>query len=459
MTSVLRHTLLSVRDMLATVGPFAVLAIALLAIAYWVLDPSPPRKVVLATGSPQGAYAEFGKRYAEYLKAYGVTVELRNTEGAAENLRLLTDPHSGVDIAFMQGGAGARLHKEADSLAPADEGEESGLVSLGSLFYEAVWLFYRVDSAQRLNQSPKLSSLSQLPGWRLNIGAHGSGSVNLMRKLIEANRVDLKSLTLLRKSQTPATVDLLAGDSDALVFVSAPEALIVQMLLQTPGIALYDFGQADAYSRRFPFLTPVTLPRGIVDLAGDKPPQDVQLLAPTATLLARAGTHPALLQLFIQAAQQIHGDAGWFHHKGDFPKAAGTEQPLAKEAQRFYANGTPVLQRYLPFWLANLIERMWPALVTIFAVMLPLSRTLPPLYEFRIRSRIFRWYAQLREVENAAGSRPTAELLADLDAIEARVESIHVPLSYADELYALRGHIRMVGDRLREGPHAVAIQA
>jgi hypothetical protein len=200
----------------------------------------------------------------------------------------------------------------------------------------------------------------------------------------------------------------------------------------------------------------VTLPRGIVDLAGDVPAQDIRLLAPTATLLARSGTHPALLQLFIQAAQQIHGGAGWFHRKGDFPKAAGTEQPLAKEAQRFYANGTPVLQRYLPFWLANLIERMWPVLVTIVAVLLPLSRMLPPLYEFRIRSRVFRWYAQLREVENAMGVRPTSELLADLDAIEARVGSVHVPLSYADELYALRGHIRMVGDRLREGPGAVA---
>ena len=138
-------------------------------------------------------------------------------------------------------------------------------------------------------------------------------------------------------SESPATMDLLAGDSDALVFASAPEALMVQMLLQTPGIALYDFAQADAYSRRFPFLSPVTLPRGVVDLAADVPPHDVRLLAPTATLLARADTHPALLQLFMQAAQQIHGGAGWFQRKGDFPKASGTEQPLAKEAQRFYA--------------------------------------------------------------------------------------------------------------------------
>jgi TRAP-type uncharacterized transport system substrate-binding protein len=449
MPAILRHTLLSFRDLIATFGPFILLAALLLALAYWVLDPTPPKKVVLATGTEQGAYAEFGRRYADILKGYGIKVELRATQGAAENLRLLLDPKSGVDIAFMQGGAGERLRKEANSLTPADDDGEAGLVSLGSLFYEPVWLFYRTDSAQRLLQAPALTSLSQLPGWRVNVGARGSGAPNLMRKLIEANHIDPATLTLVRHSQTPAAMALLAGDIDALVFASAPESLMVQMLLRTPGIALYDFAQGDAYSRLFPFLTPVTLPRGIVDLAGAVPPRDVRLLAPTATLLARSGTHPALLQLFIQAAKQVHGGAGWFQHKGDFPKAAGTEQPLAKEAERFYANGTPVLQRYLPFWLANLIDRMWPVLVSIIAIMLPLSRMLPPLYQFRIRSRIFRWYAQLRRVEASVGKRPVADLLAELDAIEAHVEEVTVPLSYADELYSLRSHIQMVSERLR----------
>ncbi|MEP6873164.1 MAG: TAXI family TRAP transporter solute-binding subunit [Burkholderiales bacterium] len=441
MSTTLRHTLLSFRDLLVTFGPFIVLALALLGVAYWVLDPTPPAKVVLATGPDQGAYAEFGKRYAKILKGYGVTVELRSTQGAAENLRMLHDAASGVDIAFVQGGAGEKLR--------ADDADASDYVSLGSLFVEPVWLFYRTDSAQRLLKSETLGSLSQLTGWRVNIGARGSGAPNLMRKLFDANRIDLASMTLLRESPTPAVVALLAGESDALVFASAPESLLVQMLLQTPGIALFDFGQADAYSRRFAYLTPVTLPRGVVDLAADLPPRDVRLVAPTATLVARAGTHPALIQLFVQAAQQIHGGAGWFQRKGEFPTATSSEEPLAKEAQRFFTNGTPLLQRYLPFWLANLIDRMWPVLVTIVAALIPLSRMLPPLYQFRIRKRIFRWYAQLREVEDAVGKRPADELLAELGAIEARVGGITVPLSYADELYSLRSHIQMVENRLR----------
>ena len=438
----LRNTLLSFRDLLATGGPFILLALALLALAYWMLDPAPPKHVVLATGADQGAYAEFGKRYVQALKPYGITVELRSTQGAAENLSLLRDPNSGVDIAFVQGGADIER-------AQGDNEPGDGLIALGSLFYEPVWLFYRADAAQRLLSAPTLTSLSQLPGWRLNIGAAGSGVPNLMLKLIAANRIDPAALTLLRKPQTPAVVDLLAGDADALVFASAPESLMVQMLLQTPGIQLYDFAQADAYSRRFAFLAPVALPRGVVDLARDLPPQDVRLVAPTATLVAREGTHPALIQLFVQAAQHIHGGAGWFQRKGDFPSASNTERPLAKEAQRFYQNGTPVLQRYLPFWVANLIERMWPVLVTIVALLIPLSRMLPPLYQFRVRSRIFRWYAQLRAVEEAIGQRPATELLRELHGIESRVEQVSVPLSYADELYSLRGHIQMVSQRLR----------
>jgi TRAP-type uncharacterized transport system substrate-binding protein len=446
MTLQLRHTLLSVRDLFATIGPFILIALALLALAYWVLDPTPPKRVVLATGSPLGAYSEFGKRYAHALKAYGITVELRNTQGAAENLELLRNPASGVDLAFVQGGT--------DDTPKPEDPDDADLISLGSMFHEPVWLFYRTDSARRLLKSDTLGSLAQMQGWRINIGPPGSGVPNLVMKLLDANHVEPDTITLVRKGATPAAVDLLAGDLDALVFASAPESHLVQMLLLTPGIALYDASQAEAYSRRFPFLTPVTLPRGVVDLARDLPPRDVHLVAPTATLLARKGTHPALIQLFVQAAHQVHGGPGWFQRKGDFPSSTSTEYPLAKEAERFYAHGIPLLQRYLPFWLANLIERMWPVLVTLLAVLIPLSRALPPLYEFRIRSRVFRWYAQLREVEHAVGTRPAAELLAELDAIEARVEGVTVPLSYSDELYSLRSHIQMVGARLRSAATA-----
>ena len=431
MPQALRHTLLSVRDLLATAGPFILIALLLLLLAYKVLDPTPPKKVVLATGADQGAYAEFGKRYAKLLLQHGIRVELRSSAGAAENLALLRDPNSGVDLAFVQGGADADFGSAADA-----EAANAGLVSLGSLFHEPVWLFYREESAQRAVKKP-------------SIGAPGSGVPNLVKRLLEANRIDPATITLVQQPSTPAVVALLAGDIDALVFASAPESPLVQMLLQTPGVRLFDFPQAEAYSRRFAFISPVTLPRGVVDLARDMPPANIRMIAPTATLVARESTHPALVQLFVQAAKQIHSGAGWFNRKGDFPNIANSERTLAPEAERFFRNGPPLLQRYLPFWIANLVDRMWVVMVSIVAILIPLSRVVPPLYQFRVRSRIFRWYGQLRRLEDSIGEQPADELIAELDKLEKRAEQITVPLSYADELYSLRSHINLVRRRLQ----------
>jgi hypothetical protein len=221
------------------------------------------------------------------------------------------------------------------------------------------------------------------------------------------------------------------------------------MLLRTPGVRLMDFGQSEAYSRRFPFLTPVLLPRGVVDLAQDLPPQNVRLIATTTALLAREGTHPALLQLFVQAAREFHAPPGWFNRAGAFPSTDHSEYPIAREADRTIRNGAPFLQRYLPFWLANLVERMWLVLGIILAILLPLSRIVPPLYEFRIRSRVFRWYGQLREIETRMQTQEDAAQLAlELERLEQNVSRISVPLSYTDELYALRNNIGVVRRKL-----------
>jgi TRAP-type uncharacterized transport system substrate-binding protein len=443
----LRLAFQTLRDLLLTAGPFALLVAGLLVAAYWYLQPTPPRTITLATGQEQGAYTEFGRRYAAWLARHGIEVQLRATQGAAENLDLLRDPGSGVGIAFVQGGADAQPDLPGQP-------KEDGLVALGSLFYEPVWLFYREDVARKRLRRDTIEGLADLRGWRLNVGSPGSGVPNLMSRLLEANRLDPSGIDLRRLGETLAVVALLDGEIDAVVFASAPESPLVQMLLQTPGIRLFDFVQAEAYSRRYPYVSPVTLPRGVVDLARDLPPRDVPLIAPTAMLVAREEIHPALVQLFVQAAQAIHGDAGWFQRRGEFPSERSLEWPLAREAERTLRGGTPWLQRYLPFWLANLVDRMWVVLVSLIAVLIPLSRIVPPLYAFRVRSRIFRWYAQLRDIEDEMDAQRTAadRLLARLDELDGRLEQLTVPLSYADELYALRSHIQMVrGKATRAG--------
>ena len=441
MPQAIRYTLVSIRDLLVSFGPFILLGLLLLALAYWWLDPNPPKVVTLASGPGQSAYDEFSKKYVAQLKTSGIEVQVVQTEGSSANLKLLREGK--VDIGFVQGGTG--------EASPEDD---QNLQTLGSLFLEPIWLFYREDSAQRLiKASPdqqKLTSLTQLAGWRVNLGTPGSGVPNLMRRLLDSNRVEAESLKISTLDQTPATMALLGGETDAIVFASAPESLMVQMLLQTPGIKLMDFVQAEAYSRRFTFLSPAILPRGVVDLSIDNPPQDVRLAGPTTSLIARNQTHPALLQLFTTAAHQIHGTAGWFNKVGDFPNAKRDELPLAKEAERYLKNGPPLLQRYLSFWMANLIDRMWVALGIIIAILLPMSRVLPPLYQFRVRSRIFKWYAQLREIENRESTNMDANkaLIGELNALDLRVEKIKIPLSYADELYALRNNIHLVRKKL-----------
>ncbi len=438
MPRVVRETLISVRDLLIAWGPFFLIGVALLIAAYFLLDPNPPRHVILATGPENSAYAEFGKRYVEELKRYGIQVELRTSVGSRENLVWLRDGKQAVDLAFVQGGA-------SETIRDNDQEHHEPVVSLGSLFFEPVWIFYRPDAIK------DFSFLTQLRGKQVNIGARGSGTPGLFMRLAGANQIERDEIQRTLLSDQEAVIALLGGKLDALVLVSAPEAPFVQMLLQTPGVRLFEFAHAEAYARRYRFISPVVLPRGVAHLALDVPPRDLQLIAATTSLVAREGTHPAIIQLFVQAATRIHNGPGWIARAGQFPTPERTEFPLAAEAERFYKTGPPFLQRYLPFWLANLIDRMWVALFSIVVVLLPVSRMVPPLYRFRVRSRIFRWYRNLRiiEAELESGERPRDQLLASLDKLEERVAGIRVPLAYADELYALRSHIDLVRARLR----------
>jgi hypothetical protein len=443
MPKILRFTGFAVRDFLVTAGP-AMLVIALLCgLAYWLVDPTPPSRVTISTGQENSAYAEFAQQYAAALAPYGVKARLQPSLGSQENLfRLIAskaqragDP-TRTDIAFVQSGS-------TDETAAVRD----GLVSLGSLFTEPIWLFYR--------DTRVITQLSDLRGLKVNVGPAGTGVPKLFTKLLEINGVTPEQVVLGDLLNTPAAVALLNGSVDALVFSSAPDALMVQMLLQTPGIKLFDFVQAEAYARRLPFLTHVVLPRGIVDLGRDLPPKDYNLIAPTATLVARASLHPALIDMFVQNAVAIHGGAGWFRKQGEFPTADYSEIPVAGDAAKFYKNGPPLLQRYMPFWLANFCERMWVVVVAVGALLLPLSRVVPPLYVWKVRSRVYRWYGELRAVEQAVEDVPPAQReqvyalqLQRLNDIEERVNQISIPLSFATELYGLRSHINFVRNRV-----------
>jgi TRAP transporter TAXI family solute receptor len=434
MSRIRKFSQFSLRDLAVTAGPAIVLIAALCAIAYVIVDPAPPRHVVIATGQENSAYEQFGKQYAAALAKDGIKTTLSRSLGSQDNLQRLNAGK--VDVAFVQSGS-------------TDEAEahRKGLVSLGSLFTEPVWLFLR--------EPVTITHLNQMKGLRINLGPEGTGIPKLFRQVLALNGVEPADLAIGSLENTPATVELLEGRIDGLVFSSGPDALLVQMLLQTPGVKLFNFDQAEAYARRLPFLSHVVLPRGIVDLGRDLPPQDYHLIAPTATLVARENLHPALIELLVQAASDIHGGAGWFQQHGQFPSARYTEIPVAREAAKFYKDGPPLLQRYMPFWVANLFDRLWVVVVALAALIIPFSKVVPPLYVWRIKSRLYRWYGQLRAVEQALDeadgprrAQVCAELLKRLDDIETRVNRMSIPLAFADGLYGLRSHINFVRQRV-----------
>lgn len=440
MPKLFKFTTLSARDLIVTFAPVLLLLAGLSVAAYKIIDPFPPGIVTISTGQENSAYEQLAKRYAVILARQGIQVRQKRSQGSIENLQNLQNPDSGIDIAFVQSGS--------TTLANAERNE---LISLGSLFTEPVWLFYR--------KSKQVRQLSDLAGMKINVGPTGTGVPQLFEKILDANGIPAEKLKLSALEDTPATVALLNGKIDGMVFSSAADGLLIQMLLQTPGISLFNFPQAEAYTRRFPFLSNVTLSRGIVDFGKDIPANDFHLIAPTATLVAREDLHPALVELFVQAAAEIHGSAGWFQRFGEFPSARYTEIPVAQSAEKFYRNGPPILQRYMSFWLANFFDRMWIVIVALGALILPLSRIVPPLYVWKVRSRIYRWYGKLRNVEQlveqaaeeTTADRRTAiyeEQLARLTDIEQRVNQLTIPLSFAEELYRLRSHIDFVRKRI-----------
>ena len=438
MSKILKFTQFSLRDLFVASAPTIALIVGVCLLAYWLVDPAPPRSVRLATGQENSAYEEFGKKYAAALAKHGVKVTLVPSAGSGENLRRLRAGE--VDIAFVQSGS---TNEEA--------AEREGLSSLGSLFVEPLWLFLRETKGQ-----PPITQLSQLKGKKINFGPKGAGAPRLFRQVLSLNGLEKEDVERFSLANTPATVELLEGRIDGLVFTSAPEAPLIQMLLQTPGIKLFNFSQAEAYARKLPFLTHVVLPQGIVDLGRDIPSENYNLIAPTATLVARDDLHPALVDLFVQAASGIHNGAGWFQQQGQFPSAKYTEIPVDAEAAKFYKNGPPLLQRYMTFWLANFFDRMWVVVLALSALVIPLSRIIPPLYVWRIRSRVYKWYGQLRTVEQKVEEAPEGarmqvyeEQMQRLDEIEELVNQISIPLSFADGLYGLRSHIQFVRKRIQ----------
>ena len=386
----------------------------------------------MATGVTDGAYYRFGLKYREVLARHGIELELRTTAGSVENLELLRDPESGVDVALMQGGVGS-------------EDPPGNLNGLASLFYEPIWFFQREE---------KPVTVQDFEGRRLAIGERGSGTYDALHHLIENNELPFTAFEAVELGGSAAADALLNGQVDVACFVASIEAPYIQRLLLADGIHLTSFVRAEAYTRRYHFLARVMLPRGTADLGRDIPPTDIKLLAPVASLAARETLHPTIVALLVQAATEVHSNGGIFEKERLFPSVYNTTFPINRDARRYMEKGPPWLQRFLPFWIAVAAERLMILLIPLATLLFPLFKIAPPTYRWRIRSRIYTQYKYLFDVETALLQEPSLERMDDclvtLGAIEDELGEISVPLSYADQMYQLRMHVRFVKQRVNQ---------
>jgi hypothetical protein len=430
----LRTRLASVswRDLFGIGLPVLLLAIAAIGATVRFLRPAPPDTIRILSGPEGSNFRTMATRYRDIIQRYGVKVEVLPSLGGLDNLRRLVDPQVKADVGFVQGG----LTEGVDT---------SHLMSLGSVFPQPMMVYYRLDETVDL--------LAQLKGKRLAIGPEGSGTRALALALLKASDIAGPPTVLDGLGGEEAARALVAGKVDALFLMGdSATPKVIASLRAEPSVKLMSFRQAAGYTRRLRFLTRLTLPEGAMDLAHDYPPKSTDLVGPTVELVARDGLHPALSDLLIAAAREVHGGSGLFRDAGEFPSALARDFPLSEDAERYYKSGEQFLYKRLPFWMASLIDRLVVVILPLLVIVVPATRIAPALYRWRVRSRVYRWYGTLMAIERDALLRPSPEqlreLLARLAEMEVAINGMKTPLSFADQAFVLRQHVAMVRERL-----------
>jgi TRAP transporter TAXI family solute receptor len=428
-----RELKLGFREKLMILCPAAVLTILAFVVAFYFVDPFPPRRLSIGCGPPQGANFNFAQTYQEILSKEGISLDLKNTAGSAENIKLLSAESGGVDVAFVQGSMKSLV-------------QDTDLVSLGSLFFEPLWIFYRNDLALR--------RIPDLKGLRLAVGEEGSGTKILALGLLELNGVNSQNTRIFANGYQKAADMLLNAEVDVAFFVSTHHASHVIQLIDSKSVKLMGLERAEAYALLHHYLYVLKLPEGVIDFKANIPARNLTLVAPSTQLIARSDLHPALINLLLEAAEIVHESGGDFEREGEFPTPKYLDFNLSPDAERFYKFGPPFLQRYLPFWVAILVNRFILILLPLVAVVFPFFKLMPLIYRWRMRSKIYRWYSKLRafdpERHKGEAIEHLREYLGELQKIEEKVSNISVPLAFTEELYHLRMHIDMLISKLNQ---------
>lgn len=364
-------------------GLYVPVVLVLLALLIFKADPIPPKKAYLATGQRGSSYHALAEKFAEYFKAHGVTLELVETRGLSQGLQGLIDEDNRVNATFLTAGA-------------AEEGQYPGMVSLGSLKYSPVWLFYR--GAAPSEQHP----LDDLLQRRMAVGMDGTNTRLFLNRLLALHGRTLPTAANLLEIAHEEAADRFArGELDAVFIVDGIDSPTVQRLLKVPGRRIVDFALAPAYIKKMPFLERVTLPRGSIDLVQLFPEKDISLLASTVTLVVEKDTHPALQWLYLRAAEDISRDRSEFFSKPNhFPEYVDRNVALSPVGARYFESGLPAIFNYLPNTLATLFHGTWGMVLAGLAVGWPLFLQILSLRQYPSNKLLYDYWQDLRDLEH-----------------------------------------------------------
>lgn len=408
---------------------------ALVGALFYFVAPPPPMHARMATGAASGGYHAFAERLREELARQGFELELVNSRGSRDNLARLVDGQ--VELALVQSGQELTL----------DDTVRERLAGLGVVYREPLWLF--------TSRKVKFERLADLTKLRLAIGADDSGTQAVTAALFATNRIEPaqypKGWQPLGGSR--AADALLAGELDAAFFVGPAENTLIQRLAREPRLQLVSLRRTEAYLARLPYLSRLEVGEGMLDMAQNTPERDIVTLGPVATLVAGENFHPSLTPLILEAAREVLKNGSLLDPAGSYPQRPPRSLATLAEADYYYDKGLPILQRYVPFRIASLADRYIILAIPLLVLLFPLFKAVGPIYQWRIRARIYRWYKHLREIDQQLYKGKLDDdigaEIARLEKLEDELAPVEVPLSYSNELYELHMHLRYMIERLR----------
>ena len=434
---VLKHEFIAIKESLVELRRIAIVILLIFGGVIIYLKPFPFTGISIATSYKGGDWYQFGEGAISLLKERGINLEVVATSGTIENAEELNDPKSKVNAGFVYAAA---LSKD----------QQKGLYSLGSISYDPVWIFYRNELAN------KITTIQDLSKYKVSLPPKKSGSYILTKKLFQTNGIDIDSNpNFVSSSWEDLRANILSDKADIYIFITTMIDPLVEELIHSPNMTLFNFPGALAYQRKFDYLDAVTIPAGSINIEKKLPVRDISLIATTTTLAVRKDLHPSLQLALLMTSKQIIQDSSrlFFSKRNEFPDYFDPSIHISPIARNYYNYGPPKTTEYLPYWLVVFVDRFWFVLIVAFAIIYPLSKLNFHLRRFRFIIRERTHYEMLLNMEKEiTGKKLLSEekekLLKKLDMINKQALQHFVPVGEEADYFLFVNALQLLRNKI-----------